>query len=205
MSTADLLSIIYHFFVFILAAAMVIAFAGASAACFRERKRRIAALDKTAASYPVGGIVLDAQLLQDLPGTSNPMHHKYSLRYTDVSGAMHRAFIGMSSHTPLYFTIGEAVPLRIFQQSVIVPDSDAFNPSRGTDGRLDCPISFRKWLGKPVDETGTVMLERDYQDIIFELNRTISSRQTAGWLLLIAAALTFLIAAGALIGMIFLF
>ena len=195
------LTIIYYFLLFVFLLTVIIGLAGAAAACFRERKRKLAALDKTAACYPVSGVILDAQLIRDLPGTADPMHHKYSVRFTDVSGNTHRAFIGMSSFTPLVFSVGEAVELRIFQQSVIVPDTDAFNPNRGASGRIDCKISFRKWLDKPVDETGTVMLEKDYQDLSFELERSVKSQQTAGWLLLIGTALAVIVSAGTCIAL----
>ncbi|MBP0987753.1 MAG: hypothetical protein J6S92_05685 [Oscillospiraceae bacterium] len=160
----------------------VFGMAAAGIAAFRERKRRIAARAKAAASYPADGVVLDTQLVQDSPVMPSLLHYKYSIRYTDTAGALHRALIGITTGTPLHYAPGEAIPLHIFQQSVIVPDAEAFNPQRCATGRIDCPISFRKWLDKPIDETGTVMLAHDYQALSDDLEKKIRSLQTAGWL-----------------------
>lgn len=171
----------------------VFGMAAAGIAAFRERKRRIAAREKTAASYPADGVILDAQLVQDSPVMPSLLHYKYSIRYADTEGALHRALIGITTGTPLHYTPGEAIPLHIFQQSVIIPDAEAFNPQRCATGRIDCPISFRKWLDKPIDETGTVMLAHDYQALSDELERKIKSQLTAGWLWLIGSGISLII------------
>lgn len=172
---------------------LLIGFFAAGIASFRERKRIIAAKRKTAASYPAAGVILDAKLVQDPPYVKNPLHYKYSIRYADLSGVQHRAFIGISTYAPLMYAPGQAVEVHLFQESVIVPDANAFDPARGTAGMIDCPISFRKWLDKPVDETGTVMLEHDYQELAADFDKKIQSRNTAGWIWCIVGALTVII------------
>ncbi|MBR5362971.1 MAG: hypothetical protein IK134_06585 [Oscillospiraceae bacterium] len=171
----------------------VFGMAAAGIAAFRERKRRIAAREKNAASYPADGVVLDAQLVQDSPVMPSLLHYKYSIRYADTAGALHRALIGITTGTPLHYAPGEAIPLHIFQQSVIIPDAEAFNPQRCATGRIDCPISFRKWLDKPIDETGTVMLAHDFQALSDDLEKKIRSLQTAGWLWLIGSGVSLII------------
>lgn len=175
---------------------------GGAVASFRERKRRMRAYSQTAASYSVEGVFLDAQLVQDPPGTPDPLHYKYSIRYQDVNGGQHRAFLGISTARPLYFAAGQTVSLHIMQQSVIVPDTDAFNPSRGANGIIDCPISFRKWLGKPIDETGTVLFEQDFQQVSADLQAKIRTQQIAGWCWLFGAAISLMFTFGAVFALV---
>ena len=201
MTTSDIVDIIISTMLLIICFWLDAACLGAAVGCFRERKRRMRALGQTAASYPVEGVVLDAKLVQDPPGTPDPLHYKYSLRYQDVSGGQHRAFLGISSTRPLYYAAGQIVPLQILQQSVIVPDTDAFNPARGANGIIDCPISFRKWLGKPIDETGTVLFVSDFRQITGELEEKIRSQQIAGWLWFSGFILSLMFTAGTLISL----
>lgn len=191
-----LFSILLMVILLILCISVVIGLFAAGIASFRERKRLLAARQKTAASYPTDGVILDAQLIQEPPTTIHPLHYKYSIRYTDSMGVQHRAFIGISSNSPLQYAPGDAVRLQLFQQSVIVPDAYAFDPNRGKSGMIDCLISFRKWLDQPIDETGTVMLERHYQEIDAEINQKLVSRQRAGWLWCIAGAIVSVITIG---------
>lgn len=170
---------------------LVLGLIAAGIASFRERKRLLTAKAKTAASYAADGIIMDAQLIQEPPTVTNPLHYKYSIRYQDTAGTLHRALIGISSNHPLNYCAGEAIRLHLFQQSVIVPDAYAFNPNRSSSGIIDCLISFRKWLDKPIDETGTVMLEKDYLELSAELEQKIASRQRMGWIWMICGGLVF--------------
>lgn len=182
MDSKQIFAIILLSTLLIFGISFVFGLAAAGIASLRERKRRIEARAKTAASYSADGVILDAQLVQDSPVMPSLLHYKYSIRYADTEGALHRALIGITTGTPLHYAPGEAIPLHIFQQSVIVPDAEAFNPQRCATGRIDCPVSFRKWLDKPIDETGTVMLAHDYQALSDDLEKKIRSLQTAGWL-----------------------
>lgn len=190
MNPEDLVLLFFKVFLLVFGIMLIFGLAGCAVAVFRDRSRRRKAVAQTAASYPAEGVILDAKLVQDPPGIQNPLHYKYSIRYADSSGAQHRALIGISTNTPLQYAAGQAIPLRVLQQSLIVPDADAFNPNRSASGIIDCPVSFRKWLGKPIDETGTVMLEHDYNEVLAELEKKSRSQQIAGILMLFGAAIS---------------
>lgn len=189
----DLVLLFFKIFLLVFGIMLILGLAGCAVAVLRDRNRRRKAIAQTAASYPAEGVILDAKLVQDPPGSPNPLHYKYSIRYADSSGAQHRALIGISTNKPLQYAAGQAIPLQILQQSLIVPDSDAFNPNRCTSGIIDSPVSFRKWLGKPIDETGTVMLEHDYKEVLAGLEKKILSQQIAGILMIVGAALSLLV------------
>ena len=190
---AEILHLMFIIFGFCMFFTLIFGFAGVAVGSFRDSKRRANAISQTVASYPAEGIILDAQLVQDPPGTAEPLHYKYSIRYADTSGTPHRALLGISSREPIYFAAGQAVQLHILQQSVIVPDTDAFNPARSATGTIDCPVSFRKWLGKPIDETGTVMLETDYQAVTAQMEKEQKSRHTLGIIMIFCAAVSLII------------
>ncbi len=191
-----LIPLLILFILLCLFIAIVFALGAACIALFRERKRLLDAKHKTVASYATDGVILDARLVQDQSTPASPLHNKYSILYSDSTGVQHRAFIGIDSNVPLKYTIDDTVQLHLFQQSVIVPDARAFDPNRGQNGKIDCAISFRKWLNKPIDETGTVMLEQDYLELEQEIERNLSSRQKLGWLMIFLSAVSFLITFG---------
>ncbi len=141
---------------------LILTVAGGGISKISERRQRKKALAKTEGSYVVSGTIADAETITTQTENGTQYHHKYAVRYDDDNGTPRRAYLGITTTTPLPYRIGEAVPLRIFQTPVLQPLADAYDPARGSDGRLPGLIAFRSWLGRPVDETGTVMREEDF-------------------------------------------
>ena len=146
----------------IAAISLIMTVAGGGIAKLSERKHRRTAIAKTEDSYVVSGTIADAEAITTQEENGTHYHHKYAVRYDDDNGTPRRAYLGITTTTPLPYRIGEAVPLRIFRVPVLQPLADAYAPARGTDGKLPGLIAFRSWLGRPVDETGTVMREEDF-------------------------------------------
>ena len=129
----------------------------------------------------MNGRIADAEIVTLHLPEGTQYHHKYAFLYEDDNHVTRRAFLGISATTTLPYQIGETVPLRVFRQPVLRPEADAFDPARGADGRLPGLIAFRRWLGRPVDETGTVMREEDFVPLSRELDELRHSVQNASY------------------------
>ena len=143
--------------------------AGGGLAYLSERKKRLAAVAGTAESYVVNGRIADLETVPIHEKNGVQYHHKFAVRYADENQTERRAYLGMTTTTPLPCRVGDPIPLRIFPKPVLTPLADAFDPARGADGKLPGLIAFRSWLGRPVDETGTVMPEEDYIQLMKDL------------------------------------
>lgn len=175
------------------AGALIAAVAGGGLGYLSERKKRLAAAAKTADSYVVNGRIADAETVTVHEKDTVKYHHKFAVRYADENNTERRAYLGISTTTPLPCRIGDMIPLRIMPTPVLEPLADAFDPSRGADGKLPGLIAFRSWLGRPVDETGTVMPEEDYIQLMKDLESAAENDRSRAfrWFIL-GSALTLL-------------
>lgn len=167
--------------------------AGGGLAYLSERKKRLAAAAGTADSYVVNGRISDAETVPIHEKDSVQYHHKLAVRYADENNTERRAYLGITTTTPLPCRVGDPIPLRIFPKPVLTPLADAFDPTRGADGKLPGLIAFRSWLGRPVDETGTVMPEEDYIQLMKDLESAAENDRSRAfrWFIL-GSALTLL-------------
>lgn len=161
--------IVFIILISAVAGALLAAVAGGGLGYLSERKKRLAASARTADSYVVNGRISDAEAVPIHDRSETQYHHKFSVRYTDDNNTERRAYLGIRTTTPLPYRVGDPIPLRIFPEPVLTPLADAFDPTRGADGKLPGLIAFRSWLGRPVDETGTVMPEEDYIQLMKDL------------------------------------
>lgn len=175
------------------AGALIAAVAGGGLGYLSERKKRLNAVAKTADSYVVNGRIADAETVTVHEKDTVKYHHKFAVRYADENRTERRAYLGISTTTPLPCRIGDMIPLRIMPTPVLEPLADAFDPSRGADGKLPGLIAFRCWLGRPVDETGTVMPEEDYIQLMKDLEAAAETDRSRAfrWFIL-GSALTLL-------------
>ena len=172
-----LMSMIFTMLVLTLAVMLIISACvtaiGGVVSNFAERKKRREALQKTTGAIPAEGILADVRMA-DVPERSQKQYHyKLSVHYRDASNTVRRALIGVVSKYPIAFQEGQSIPLRIFRQPLLQPLSDAYDPTRGANGRLPAVIAFRAWLGRAVDETGTVMREEDFVSVTMDLQQKI--------------------------------
>lgn len=175
------------------AGALIAAVAGGGLGYLSERKKRLDAVAKTADSYVVNGKIADAEAVTIHEKDTVRYHHKFAVRYADENSTERRAYLGISTTTPLPYRVGDPIPLRIMPVPVLTPLADAFDPNRGADGKLPGLIAFRSWLGRPVDETGTVMPEEDYIQLMKDLEAAAENDRSRAfrWFIL-GSALTLL-------------
>ncbi len=175
------------------AGALIAAVAGGGLGYLSERKKRLDAVAKTADSYVVNGKIADAEAVTIHEKDTVRYHHKFAVRYADENNTERRAYLGISTTTPLPYRVGDPIPLRIMPVPVLTPLADAFDPNRGADGKLPGLIAFRSWLGRPVDETGTVMPEEDYIQLMKDLEAAAENDRSRAfrWFIL-GSALTLL-------------
>lgn len=175
------------------AGALIAAVAGGGLGYLSERKKRLDAVAKTADSYVVNGRIADAEAVTIHEKDTVRYHHKFAVRYADENNTERRAYLGISTTTPLPYRVGDPIPLRIMPVPVLTPLADAFDPNRGADGKLPGLIAFRSWLGRPVDETGTVMPEEDYIQLMKDLEAAAENDRSRAfrWFIL-GSALTLL-------------
>ena len=192
-----ILSLLFSIIVLYLAIVAILRFVttvvGAVVAHLSERKQRRLLQIKTMDSICVNGRIADAEIVTLHLPEGTQYHHKYAFLYEDDNHVTRRAFLGISATTTLPYQIGETVPLRVFRQPVVRPEADAFDPARGADGRLPGLIAFRRWLGRPVDETGTVMREEDFVPLSRELDELRELDRKRVWFWGIAGAVILLI------------
>ncbi|MBR3446977.1 MAG: hypothetical protein IKH27_04145 [Oscillospiraceae bacterium] len=175
------------------AGALIAAVAGGGLGYLSERKKRLDAVAKTADSYVVNGKIADAEAVTIHEKDTVRYHHKFAVRYADENNTERRAYLGISTTTPLPYRVDDPIPLRIMPVPVLTPLADAFDPNRGADGKLPGLIAFRSWLGRPVDETGTVMPEEDYIQLMKDLEAAAENDRSRAfrWFIL-GSALTLL-------------
>lgn len=151
----------------------VITLLGCAIACIADKNRRNKALEQTNGGFTTTGVFSDVQCVYDTEKSWQPYHFKLAIQFQGADGGWHRAFIGITTSVQLQFQPGQQVALHILPTPVIQADASAFDPNRGADGKISGIINFRKWMDKPIDETGTVMLESDYQDFVTESQNKI--------------------------------
>lgn len=185
--------ILIIFIISVIAGALIAAVAGGGLGYLSERKKRLNAVAKTADSYVVNGKIADAEAVTIHEKDTVRYHHKFAVRYADENNTERRAYLGISTTTPLPYRVGDPIPLRIMPVPVLTPLADAFDPNRGADGKLPGLIAFRSWLGRPVDETGTVMPEEDYIQLMKDLEAAAENDRSRAfrWFIL-GSALTLL-------------
>lgn len=114
------------------------------------------------------GILTDVSAVPAEEGHETPLNYRLAVRFTGSDGADHRVLLGIPSAEKCGFAVGSPVTLRLLSAPVIEPAADALDPMRCADGKISGSIRFCSFMGKPVDETGTVMLESDYQAFLAE-------------------------------------
>lgn len=188
-----LMSMIFRMLVLTVAVTLIISACvtaiGGVVSNFSERKKRREALRKTTGAVPAEGFLADVRMADVPERSQKQFHYKLSVHYRDTSNTVRRALIGVVSKYPIAFQEGQSIPLRIFRQPLLQPLPDAYDPSRGADGRLPSVIAFRSWLGRPVDETGTVMREEDFVSVTMDLQQKIERSRKALLIWIIAGVI----------------
>ena len=114
--------------------------------------------------------VADLRTVQQF-GT-NLFSTELALLYTGSDGCTHRAFISVPA--PLNTQIGAVLPIAVFADQLTQAAPQAYDPTRGADGRLPDRVYPVQVSGIPLDESATVMLSADYTR--FQLQTGRSSR-----------------------------
>ena len=124
--------------------------------------------EKLSGGRTAQGFLTDVSTVPAEEGHETPVHCRLAVRFPGSDGTDHRALLGIPSAAECGFSVGSPVTLRLLAAPVIEPAADALDPMRCADGKISGSIRFCSFMGKPVDETGTVMLESDYQAFLTE-------------------------------------
>lgn len=117
--------------------------------------------------------VADLRTVQQF-GT-NLFSTELALLYTGSDGCTHRAFISVPAPAPLNTQIGAVLPIAVFADQLTQAAPQAYDPTRGADGRLPDRVYPVQVSGIPLDETATVMLSADYTRFQAQTNRSSRS------------------------------
>lgn len=127
------------------------------------------------------GMITDAALVQER--SSKPYRYRYAVLYRDQNGQDRRAFIGIQTDRVLSYAVGMKVVLRQFPRTLVpLREEDkrfVLDPMRGADGRVPERVRFTVFQGTAMDETGTLMLESDYETMMDHTNHSISQMKKA--------------------------
>ena len=170
---------------------------GGALALLHEEKARRKQLQRMEDSHVVKGTFTDQRMTGGVPTddaaeNSQLRHYAFAVSYDDAEE--HRcALIGITTEQVLPFKIGDSVELRIASAPLLTPESVTDDPLRGAEGRLPAKISFRRWMGRSVDERGRLMLEMDYQAMKEESLRRFERLRAGGYALLSASVISLIL------------
>ena len=172
---------------------------GGAIALLAEEKAHRKQLEQIEDSHVVRGIFSDQRLVggispSDAETHDVRRHYAYAISYEDAE-QKHCALIGITTDQVLPFQIGDSVELRIASAPLLSPEPETDDLLRGTEGRLPAKISFRRWMGRSVDERGRLMLEMDYQAMKEEFSRRFERLKAGRYALLAASAVTLILGA----------
>lgn len=105
-------------------------------------------LQRTADSVRTEGSLTDVKLTRDESDRSFPLHYQLAVSFNGQDGQPHSVHLGVPSAEECPFANGGTVSLRVFPAAVTEPSGGTASPSAS-------------YMGRPVDDTGTVMLESD--------------------------------------------
>ncbi|MBR5405443.1 MAG: hypothetical protein K6E36_04645 [Oscillospiraceae bacterium] len=168
MKTAVLL---YVLFVGIVLLLLTVPVAGLLLAGYTAKQRSTAIREsrtRSGSGLEAVGELTDVQPVSGEASGTDAARVQLAVRFTGRDGQQHRAFLGVPQPAEKPYQVGGRVPLWLFPVPVIQPDTEALEPGRGADGKISGAIRFCSFMGKPVDETGTVMLREDYQAYLTE-------------------------------------
>ncbi|MBQ3941129.1 MAG: hypothetical protein II723_08450 [Oscillospiraceae bacterium] len=114
---------------------------------------------------------------------------KLAFRFTGRDGQTHSALLGVPASAESPYAVGNRVALWLFPVPVVPPAADALEPKCGADGKICGEIRVCRFMGKPVDETGTVMLSRDYRAYLTESTDRLSRLERASVRFYLAAGI----------------
>jgi len=150
-----------------------------------KRKKRMNEMAAAGTPYFTNGTVADLRCSnrQNKKGTILN-YYEVALHFVGADQLNHRAFIGILTPMPLNLSVGMTLPLAVFIQPVLQPSASATDPYRGADGMLPPQIEPRTWLERPIDETGTVMLQEHYYDAVQSAEKKNKTNLIIGWVLI---------------------
>ena len=151
----------------IVAAVIVQIFLGVIIWLFVRRSRRLKELNRAPEPMFCTGTVADLRCAPD----PRMFVYFFSLHYPGADGQTHRAFLGIRTPIALNAQVGMPVQLAVFLNPVITPSPSALDPMRGADGMLPPQVELCTWLGRPIDETGTVMFADDYRNAVTQAEK----------------------------------
>ncbi len=170
----------------------------------RSKYRKYRALEQQMQSAtPVVGQIMDCRQLhgsgnakqngkvKSYQSNAYPFLYEFAVAYPCSDGMQHISYFGLRCKTPLPYQIADSVSMRMFPQPLQPIPQWVLDETRAVDGYLPQTIYHNVWQGVPVDETATVMLDADYQNLTkrFRRKRRIAFVFRAfGMLLLILCA-----------------
>lgn len=140
-------------------------------------KKNYALEQRMKSATPAVGTIMDCRQLHG-SGKVSPMGkvknyqsnayaflYEFSVAYPCSDGMQHIAFFGLRCKTPLPFQIADSVSVRMFPQPLQPIPQWVMDENRAVEGYLPKTVYYNAWQGVPVDETATVMLEADYENL----------------------------------------
>ncbi len=144
----------------------------------RRKHRKYHALEQLMQSAtPVVGQIMDCRQLH---GSGNakqngrvksykvdayPFLYEFAVAYPCSDGMQHISYFGLRCKTPLPFRIADSVSMRMFPQPLQPIPQWVLDENRAIDGYLPKTVYHNAWKNVPVDETATVMLESDAENL----------------------------------------
>lgn len=173
--------------------------AGGGLALLSEASARRRMSERMAGSRCVSGTVTDMRIRQAGSTHRQPPEYQYAVQFPDSDSSTRTALLSIRTAQELPYRTGDTIPLRILPQPVLTAaPGPAAVPE---DGKLPQQVPCCAWMNKPVDSTGTVMPELDYQALTEESGRAVRRGLLLGRILLSGACLTLLIGGAAAISL----
>ncbi|MBQ5334530.1 MAG: hypothetical protein J6Z45_01135 [Oscillospiraceae bacterium] len=141
------------------------------------------ALEKTAENTMLDGKVTAVTQTRDESAHDVPVLYQLSVQYRTDNGGKQNAHFVFRTHAEQSFAVGQKTSLRRFAGPVLTPEE------RGSQ-KAGCTV----FMGRPVDQTATLMLEPDYQAFLTESEETVSRCQKRSAVLFAVAGISALFA-----------